>query len=140
MILPGSPEWQLTGVYLVLTAFAAALMKIASIRVDPASRGDRLRFLFLAPVFSTVTWRASAAELRLPAGAACLAGQCVGLALGRRLETIHDRPFSSRSLSEFWGRRWNRWLSAWFRQVCFRPLRDRPLLGVAAAFGASAAL
>lgn len=181
MIVPLSPEWQMTAAYLALMAVAAVLMKFVSTGVDPAPRGERLRFLFLSPVFSTTTWRASASELRLPAGAACLAGlaayhiwavpllkrndppdvllsfaaaiplwflvgsvglmgQCLGLAFGRRLETIQDRPFAARSLSEFWGRRWNRWVGAWLRQVCYLPLRDRPHLGIVAAFGASAAL
>lgn len=181
MPFQGAPEWQITAAYIVLVAVTAALMKLSSIAIDPFVGLERLRFLFLSPVFSTTTWRASAADLRLPEGAACLAGlatyhawgvpllersnlspvllgfaaviplwllvgsagligQCLGLMLGRRLETIQDRPFCARSLSEFWGRRWNRWVGAWLRQTCFRPLRDRPRLGIVAAFGASAAL
>jgi len=42
----------------------------------------------------------------------------------------------SRSLVEFWGRRWNREVGRWLYRWCFRPLAQRgaPAAGVAAAF------
>jgi hypothetical protein len=30
---------------------------------------------------------------------------------------IHDRPWISTSLSEFWGKRWNLWVGAWLAQT-----------------------
>ncbi len=33
------------------------------------------------------------------------------------LPAIHDAPWCSKSLSDFWGRRWNTWMSDWFREV-----------------------
>jgi Membrane bound O-acyl transferase family len=38
----------------------------------------------------------------------------------------HRQPWSSTSVADFWGHRWNTWLSDWFRQVIFLPLRRRP--------------
>src|SRR5262249_23617594 len=55
---------------------------------------------------------------------------------------LHDDPILSRSVQEFWGERWNRIVSAWLAANCLWPLarRRRPLLGLAAAFAASALL
>lgn len=63
-------------------------------------------------------------------------------ALGFELPRINDYPLRSLSLSEFWGRRWNRVVSAWLNENVFRPLarKRKAKLGLAAAFGASAAL
>jgi hypothetical protein len=87
-------------------------------------------------------WLAGAAAVY--AGFEALAGALVaGSALcGVVVPTLHDAPIRSRSVAEFWGRRWNRIVSAWLREYCFEPLarRGRPGLGVAAAFAASALL
>ena len=53
------------------------------------------------------------------------------------LPPIHKQPWRSRTLAEFWGQRWNRLFSDWFRQVCFRPLRRIPSLGLLTAFAFS---
>jgi hypothetical protein len=55
---------------------------------------------------------------------------------------LHDHPIVSRSLAEFWGRRWNRIVGTWLRAVGFVPLMARgyPRLGIATAFLLSAAL
>jgi hypothetical protein len=55
---------------------------------------------------------------------------------------LHDNPIFSRSVQEFWSRRWNRTVSAWLDTHCFRPLARRrlPTLGLIAAFAVSGAL
>jgi membrane bound O-acyltransferase family protein len=64
--------------------------------------------------------------------------RCFGLAP----PLLHDHPIFSRSLAEFWGRRWNRVVGHWLFRTCYRPLalRGRPVLGLLASFGASALL
>jgi hypothetical protein len=57
---------------------------------------------------------------------------------GRLLPLPHGpAPPLAKSLSEFWGRRWNVWTSEWFRQIIFRPLQNRPVLALFLVFLAS---
>lgn len=49
---------------------------------------------------------------------------------GRLLPALHRNPFAARSVADFWGHRWNLWVSDWFRHVVFKPLRRRPVLAV----------
>lgn len=51
-------------------------------------------------------------------------------------------PILAESIADFWGRRWNRFVSGWLDEFAFAPLARgrRPVLGLLAAFGASAAL
>jgi hypothetical protein len=59
----------------------------------------------------------------------------LGLPSGRLLPLPHGpTPLFAKSLSEFWGRRWNVWTSEWFRQVIFRPLQARPVLALFLVF------
>lgn len=53
---------------------------------------------------------------------------------------LHVSPILARSVQEFWGERWNRTVNDWLRTNCFLPLarRQKPVLGVAAAFVVSA--
>jgi hypothetical protein len=46
------------------------------------------------------------------------------LSSGRLLPPIHNRPWLARSVADFWGNRWNLWVSDWFRYAIFRPLRS----------------
>jgi hypothetical protein len=64
------------------------------------------------------------------------------LASGTALRPIHETPVAARSLRDFWGKRWNRTVSAWLYRFCFRPLvrRRHPNLGVVWAFFVSGAL
>jgi hypothetical protein len=43
-------------------------------------------------------------------------------------------PPLAKSLSEFWGRRWNVWTSDMFRQIIFRPLQSHPTLALVTVF------
>jgi hypothetical protein len=53
------------------------------------------------------------------------------------IPSSHEHPWRSHTLAEFWGQRWNQLFSDWFRQVCFRPLRGMPSLGLVIAFAVS---
>lgn len=44
-------------------------------------------------------------------------GQLSAKLAGIDLSAIHDHPLKSRSLSDFWGRKWNRWVQDWLRDV-----------------------
>lgn len=59
---------------------------------------------------------------------------------GRDVPALHVAPGRSRTLAEFWGRRWNRLVGEWLREHCYQPLARAglPRLGVLAAFAASA--
>lgn len=46
------------------------------------------------------------------------------------LPTPHAHPWRARSVSDFWGRRWNVWMSDWFRYAVFERLRRRPVLAM----------
>ena len=61
-------------------------------------------------------------------------------AFGFRTPVLSRQPYESRTLSEFWGRRWNPVISGVLRDHCFTPLARRPRLALAAAFLGSAAL
>jgi hypothetical protein len=66
-------------------------------------------------------------------GFAALA-QLLYLPSGRLLPAVHDSVFAARGVADFWGRRWDVWMSDWFRQVIFRPMRRRPALAVVVVF------
>lgn len=52
----------------------------------------------------------------------------------RLLPVIHRNPLAACSVADFWGRRWNLWMSDWFRFAIFKPLRRRPVLAIWLAF------
>ena len=65
---------------------------------------------------------------------------CLAFALGgMRAIPLQDRPELSRSIAEFWGKRWNREVGNWLHRWCFRPLarRGHAMLGMFAAFAYS---
>lgn len=64
--------------------------------------------------------------------------RCAGL----KPPVMHDHPLLSRSLAEFWGRRWNRVVGGWLFSTFYRPLAagGRRALGTFVTFGASALL
>jgi hypothetical protein len=53
---------------------------------------------------------------------------------GRLMPVPHHNPFAARTVADFWGRRWNLWMSDWFRYAMFAPLRRRPVLAVWSIF------
>jgi hypothetical protein len=60
-------------------------------------------------------------------------------ALGYAMEPVQRTPILSRSLAEFWGRRWNRIVGRWLRENAFEPFAKagRPGTGSFVAFVAS---
>jgi hypothetical protein len=62
-------------------------------------------------------------------------------AVGRRLRPLHDAPYLSTSLWEFWGRRWNLLTAGWLRRHCFvRMVRFGAGAAMFATFVLSAAM
>lgn len=47
----------------------------------------------------------------------------VSAALAIRLPPVHDAPYLSRTIGEFWGDRWNLTMASWLKRHCFLPLR-----------------
>ena len=58
---------------------------------------------------------------------------------GWKVPAFHRDPIKSRTVSEFWARRWNIAMAAWLLRNCYVPLarRRRRTLGVLAAFAYS---
>lgn len=119
------------GVKLVLAtaAFAAAFEVV------------RIAVFLRGPVHYALLWIATA--VMAFAGFEILSSAVVGVAAlcGVAAPTIHDHPYRARSLAEFWGRRWNRAVSAMLHAHCFAPLARRgAAAGLLASFAASAAI
>ncbi|MEY2411096.1 MAG: hypothetical protein QOF48_3766 [Verrucomicrobiota bacterium] len=60
--------------------------------------------------------------------------QLLTLSSGWLLPLPHGNIFVSRHLADFWGRRWDVWMSDWFRQVIFLPLRRHPVRAMMIVF------
>ena len=62
-------------------------------------------------------------------------------ACGVHFAAVHVHPYRSRTITEFWSRRWNLLGARWFRQHAFLPLRARSVtLALFTLFGLSAAI
>jgi len=115
-------------------------------RIRPASRARALRLtwrltwmvLSLVVGYTAAPWlrthcpRWSWPYLTLPlvplyGGSIATLLQLAGATTGEILPDHHGHPWRSASVADFWGRQWNTWLSDWFRQVLFLPLRRRPM-------------
>ena len=63
------------------------------------------------------------------------------MALGIQFGPPHDQPYRSRTLVDFWSRRWNRTAGRWFRGHVFVPLRGKSTIAALfSLFGLSAAM
>lgn len=64
------------------------------------------------------------------------------LASGAAMRPIQATPIAARSLRDFWGKRWNRPVSAWLHRFVFLPLarQHRPDLGLFCAYLVSGAM
>jgi hypothetical protein len=64
------------------------------------------------------------------------------MASGAAMHPVHCTPIAARSLRDFWGKRWNRLVSAWLHRFVFLPLarQHRPVLGLCCAFLVSGAM
>jgi hypothetical protein len=60
-------------------------------------------------------------------------------AVGLVTPLLHNHPAAALTVQEFWGKRWNRTVSAWLGETLFWPMarRRRPVVGVCLAFGVS---
>lgn len=59
---------------------------------------------------------------------------CLGS--GKLIPNVHRNLLASASIADFW-RRYNVWVSDWFYQILFRPLRKRPLIASMIVFAFS---
>jgi hypothetical protein len=60
--------------------------------------------------------------------------QLAFLPSGRVAPLAHRRPYAASSLADFWGRRWNTWMSEFFRVHVFSPMRRHPTAALAVVF------
>ena len=62
-------------------------------------------------------------------------------AFGVQFAAVHDDPYRSRTITEFWSRRWNQLGARWFRQHAFLPFRARSVtLALFALYALSAVI
>ncbi len=113
-------------------AWAAAATAVATVAYLVASSGSALAPQLLAAVVfayavADVVDRTVRSIFRLA---------------GFEVEAVQRDPVLSRTVTEFWGRRWNGLVHRWLDATFFRPLARRgfPHAGLVAAFVASAAL
>lgn len=141
--------------WLRVFAFVAPLDAFAARRVAPSldlrGLGEGALWASAAVGASLAIPHAAPAILRALAMAVVLytameAGSVIDRALLRAVgvETplVQDAPIRSRTVAEFWGRRWNRAVGGWLRKHTFMPLarRGHTGLALAASFLVSTAL
>ena len=146
---PESKDWRL-----MLAPFPTPLSVKQALPLSAAPRLISRFLVALVPCgFSYWLCRKLWSDLRAPPILLCYAGAIIlwlvtealgslapllALPAGKFLPLPHGAsPPLARSLSDFWGRRWNVWMSGWFRQMIFRPLSHRPALALFAVFFAS---
>lgn len=94
------------------------------------------------PAGSLFAWASGLLYVYTSIDAAARLTVAVHQARGVAVPPQHDNPILSRSVAEFWSRRWNLNVSAWLREHVFSPLAQRghARWGLAAAFVVSALL
>ncbi|WP_163335794.1 MBOAT family protein [Desulfopila sp. IMCC35008] len=60
--------------------------------------------------------------------------QVLWMPAGRLVPPVNVHPIFSASVSEFWGRRWNRLFGDWLYEICFKPFFRAPVMGLLLAF------
>ena len=123
-----SPRWDWSA---LRSAFAAAGMLalcIAVVKRTPAE-GSWL----------PLRWLAGGVGLLALAEAAGACHQILTLALGVHVPPLFCAPYLSKSVAEFWSRRWNVAGSEALRHYFFAPFARHPVVGLFATFAASAA-
>lgn len=87
-----------------------------------------------------VRWLAGAVAVYAAADAAVATLIVAYRALGIALPPLHREPILSRSVAEFWSKRWNLTVHAWLRRHCYQPVARRwgVVPGLLAAFVVSA--
>jgi hypothetical protein len=92
----------------------------------PADFQSRLLWGYLAvfPFWALVEFVGAYAEVSL-------------FPFGILVAPINKKPWLSKSLAEFWGKRWNLTFGDWFYSSCFVPFRRRPTLASGLSFFAS---
>jgi hypothetical protein len=113
------------GVRRLLRVCLKVALLVAIVRVKPSMQhlGPLLTFAVAFQVFFMIS------------SVADLVTGLLGL-FGVAAKDAFDRPYLSASLPEFWGRRWNTFVSDFLGSYFFRPLarRRRPLTGLWVAF------
>jgi hypothetical protein len=75
---------------------------------------------FVAPFLYPLTWWSTIALspiiLFLTEAVGSL-GELLAAAFGKKIHPIHEMPVVSKSLVDFWGKRWNRWVQDWLRDI-----------------------
>lgn len=109
---------------------AACLLLRHIIHVQPPGAASALGRLF-AGIVSFYAMMEFAADLT----------QFCFLASGTAMRPLHVMPVAARTLRDFWGKRWNRAVSAWLYRFIFLPLarRHHPNLGLVCVFLVSGA-
>ncbi len=109
-----------------------------------AALGGAILFLprLATPWHYPLRWLAGAVFVYATADAANFLTTASYRGLGWKIPPQHDHPILSRSVGEFWSKRWNINVHAWLMRHTFRPFaaRKRPVLGLCCAFFVSALL
>jgi hypothetical protein len=140
--------------------FCALIDSTTAVNVDRHFDRGAVRRIVIdlcAGALAAASWIAASAlpaTLRIPLRMCALAAlvlvlaeldsniiRLLSAACGVHFAAVHFHPYRSRTITEFWSRRWNLLGARWFRQHAFLPLRARGVtLALFTLFGVSAAI